>query len=191
MKRSFIFRLLVPLIIYLGSRFVLNQATETANNPAPYNPPPSNPSIATDVAQAPVAAAQNLPTEQIEKLIHEKINDYRVSQGLPALSLDYRITNEARKYSAKMASGEAEFSHDGFDERAENLEKQALQYESVGENLAMLQGYDDLATEAVNGWIASPGHRKNIVGDYELTGIGVVENAAGEYYFTQLFLKRR
>ncbi|NJN73194.1 MAG: CAP domain-containing protein [Limnothrix sp. RL_2_0] len=189
MQRSAFFRLLFPLLIYFGSRFVFNQATETANNPAPYNPPPSNPAV-TNVAQVPAATVQNLPTEQIEQLIHEKINDYRISQGLPALSLDYRITNESRKYSEKMASGEAEFSHDGFDERAENLEKQALKYESVGENLAMLQGYDDLATEAVNGWIASPGHHKNIVGDYELTGIGVVKNEAGEYYFTQLFLKR-
>lgn len=191
MKSSSLFRLIVPLLIYFGSRFVFNQTTETANNPVPSNPPPSTPVIATDVVQAPAATEQNLPTDQVEQRIHEKINDYRVSQGLAALSLDYRITNEARKYSAKMASGAAEFSHDGFDERAANLEKQALNYESVGENLAMLQGYDDLATEAVNGWIASPGHRKNIVGDYELTGIGIVKNAAGEYYFTQLFLKRR
>ncbi|MGB2925037.1 MAG: CAP domain-containing protein [Limnothrix sp.] len=182
MKLSSLFRLAVPFVIYFGSRIAIDQAAQTSD----YQPTPSQ---QTAIATAP--AIQNLPNEQVEQLIHEKINNYRESRGLTPFTLDYRITNESRKYSEKMASGAAEFSHDGFEQRAESLEKQALKYQSVAENLAMLQGYDDLATVAVEGWIDSPGHHKNIIGDFDLTGVGVVKNEAGEYYFTQLFLKRQ
>ena len=40
-------------------------------------------------------------------------------------------------------------------------------------------------------WLNSPGHRKNIEGDFTHIGIGVVKNDAGVYYFTQIFLKKR
>ncbi|ANV84166.1 SCP-like extracellular protein [Picosynechococcus sp. PCC 7003] len=178
-------RFVVPILFYFGARFVFEQTerptiSPTANQPVVQQEQP--------LTSQPV----KLPnTETIEQQIHAQINAYRISLGLEPLTLDYRITNESRKYSAKMASGEASFSHDGFEDRAASLEKQALKYASVAENLALLQGYDDLATVAVEGWIDSPGHHKNIIGDFDLTGIGVVKNEEGVYYFTQLFLKRR
>jgi len=43
----------------------------------------------------------------------------------------------------------------------------------------------------VQGWLKSPGHRKNIKGDFDVTGIGVSKNAQGDYYFTQIFIKRQ
>jgi hypothetical protein len=41
----------------------------------------------------------------------------------------------------------------------------------------------------VDGWIKSPGHRHNIVGRYNLTGIGIVRDSAGKLYYTQLFAR--
>ncbi|OKH18285.1 CAP domain-containing protein [[Limnothrix rosea] IAM M-220] len=187
MRPSRLLRLFIPLIIFFGSRIALNQS-EPSQTPQQPTPPPV---VSAPQPPSPVARAPKPSTEQIETEIHAQINTYRQSRGLEPLTLDYRITEESRKFSAKMASGAAEFSHDGFDERAENLEKKALKYATVGENLALLQGYDDLATTAVEGWIDSPGHHENIIGDYDLTGIGVVKNEEGVYYFTQLFLKRQ
>ncbi len=190
MRPSRLLRLFIPLILFFGSRIILNQSEEAVPPTSPQTAPSpvvsSSPQPVSPVAQAPKPS-----TEQIEKDIHNQINAYRQSRGLSPLTVDYRITDESRKFSAKMASGAAEFSHDGFDERAENLENKALKYATVGENLALLQGYDDLATTAVEGWIDSPGHHENIIGDYDLTGIGVVRNEEGVYYFTQLFLKRQ
>ena len=40
----------------------------------------------------------------------------------------------------------------------------------------------------MTGWLQSPGHRRNIEGDFDLTGIGIVRVAAGTYFFTQLFV---
>ncbi|MEB3225856.1 MAG: CAP domain-containing protein [Synechococcus sp.] len=178
-------RLLLIVLASLGTTFILEQYKQSS--PLESSSPPTT-------QQEPLVltpGTKNPSPEIIEQQIHEKINAYRVNLGLKPLTLDYRITNESRKYSAKMASGEATFSHDGFEGRASNLEKQALPYASVAENLALIQGYDDVATVAVEGWIDSPGHHKNIVGDFDLTGIGVVKNEDEIYYFTQLFLKRR
>ena len=41
---------------------------------------------------------------------------------------------------------------------------------------------------AVAGWLRSSRHRTNIEGPYEATGVGVVSNAEGEIYFTQIFV---
>ncbi|WP_024545650.1 CAP domain-containing protein [Picosynechococcus sp. NKBG15041c] len=172
-------------LFFIGVRLGINRI-----NPSPSPPPPPQEFISQQEADSTLPIRNNPSTETIERQIHEKINTYRNSLGLKPLTLDYRITNESRLYSAKMASGEATFSHDGFENRAASLEKQALKYASVAENLALIQGYDDLATVAVEGWIDSPGHHKNIIGDFDLTGIGVVQNQEGAYYFTQLFLKR-
>jgi uncharacterized protein YkwD len=53
-----------------------------------------------------------------------------------------------------------------------------------------MMGFADPVTQAVEGWIDSPGHHANIKGNFDLTGIGVVKNEQGEYYLTQLFVKR-
>ena len=40
-------------------------------------------------------------------------------------------------------------------------------------------------------WINIPGTHKNIVGDHNLTGIGIAQNSKGQYYISQLFIKTR
>jgi uncharacterized protein YkwD len=54
------------------------------------------------------------------------------------------------------------------------------------ENVAY--GADD-ATEAVELWLRSAGHKKNIRGNFTHTGISVVRDSDGRLYFTQLFVK--
>jgi uncharacterized protein YkwD len=45
------------------------------------------------------------------------------------------------------------------------------------------------AKEVVEGWLNSPGHKRNIEGDFTLTGIGVAKNNKGIIYYTQIFTK--
>ena len=52
-------------------------------------------------------------------------------------------------------------------------------------------GYSNPGEVAVEGWIKSPGHHKNMIGDYDLTGIGIAQNSEGTYYFNQIFIKTR
>ncbi|MGA1825447.1 MAG: CAP domain-containing protein [bacterium] len=52
-------------------------------------------------------------------------------------------------------------------------------------------GYSDPAGRVVERWLNSPGHKKNIEGNYNLTGIGVVQANNLTYYFTQIFVLSR
>lgn len=128
--------------------------------------------------------AQN-SEQALARQVHEQINEYRQSLNLEPLTLNARISEQARKHSENMAENKVEFSHDGFDRRIKAL---GISYRSAAENVAYNQGYGDPVEKAVEGWIKSKGHRQNLTGNYNLTGIGVVENQQGEYYFTQIFI---
>ena len=125
----------------------------------------------------------------LEQTVHAQINQYRAEQGLPPLEFDPEISEVARQHSQAMAGGQVPFSHDGFEQRGQAIARQ-IPYRTVAENVAYSQGFTDPATQAVEGWIDSPGHLANIKGDFDLTGIGISRNEQGEYYLTQLFVKR-
>jgi uncharacterized protein YkwD len=124
----------------------------------------------------------------LEKAANQQINQYRASKKLPPLRVDPQMSQIARIHSENMANGKATFSHDGFEGRAKAI---TIPYQSVAENLAYNMGYSDPVRNAVEGWIKSEGHRKNMEGQFNLTGIGIAKNAKGEYYFTQLFVRSR
>lgn len=126
----------------------------------------------------------------MEESVHQQVNQYRQSRNLPPLKLDARISEESRIHSQAMASGEVPFSHNGFEGRVKAIAK-SISYRKAAENLAYNMGYSKPVEQAVEGWIKSPGHRKNMEGDFDTTGVGITKNAKGEYYFTQIFIKRR
>ena len=123
----------------------------------------------------------------MEELTHQQINQYRKARNLPPLILDNSISQQARIHSQNMAQGKVTFSHEGFEKRIESVTS-TISYRSAAENVAYNQGYSDPVDKAVAGWIKSPGHHKNMIGNYNLTGIGIAKNSQGEYYFTQIFV---
>lgn len=123
----------------------------------------------------------------LEILAHQQVNQYRQSRNLSPLKLDRAISQQARIHSQNMAQGQLPFSHQGFENRIEAISL-AIPYRSAAENVAYNQGYRDPVEKAVEGWIKSPGHHKNMIGNYNLTGIGIAKNSQGEYYFTQIFI---
>ena len=145
----------------------------------PTQSPPQNP-MNTNLASSAIT--------DLEKAVNLQINQYRASKKLPPLSVDPRISQIARIHSENMASGKVKFSHDGFEGRAKAI---TVPYQSVAENVAYNFGYSDPVRNAVDGWIKSDGHRKNIESQFNLTGIAIAKNAKGEYYFTQLFVRSR
>ncbi len=133
-------------------------------------------------------SAKTVNIAGLEQSVFKQINQYRRSIGLQPFVVDSRMTNQAKHHSQDMASGMVPFGHDGFHQRVKAI---AIPYSGAAENVAYNQGYSDPATEAVHGWLKSPGHLTNIKGNYNLTGIGVATNSKGEIYFTQIFLKSR
>lgn len=122
--------------------------------------------------------------KEMEGQILKIINEYRSSMGLGELVYNKEVYNEAKKHSLNMAGGITPFSHDGFDKRFERLTKN-IDANSMAENVALGQ---TSAQDAVNSWLSSQGHKQNIEGNFNLTGIGVSRGSNGELYFTQIFL---
>ncbi|WP_088893332.1 CAP domain-containing protein [Leptolyngbya ohadii] len=132
------------------------------------------------------SASTNLAA--IERSVFQRINQYRQQRGLAALTTNSSITRQARQHSRNMANLEV-LSHDGFSGRVDMIRK-AVPLRGASENVAFNQGFSDPAAQAVNGWLNSPGHLQNIMGNYNLTGIGVARNNKGAVYLTQIFITR-
>ena len=125
----------------------------------------------------------------LERYVHRLVNEHRVAQGLKPLAFNPEISAVARGHSRDMATGRVGFSHGGFESRKEKIAGFITQ-PGVGENVAMLPaGSSHVGAVAVSNWLESPGHRRNIEGSYDLTGVGIAQGPAGEYYFTQLFVR--
>lgn len=161
---------------------------------APTPAPAANPTHQTLAPVAtPTLIAQTTATSSlsaIEKSAFEQVNKYRASKGLPALTWNDAIAQQARIHSQNMANGKVSFSHDGFNQRVQAIAK-TVPYRGAAENVAYNQGFKDPATQAVQGWLKSTGHRTNIEGNHNVSGLGIAKNAKGEYYLTQVFIRRR
>jgi uncharacterized protein YkwD len=138
---------------------------------------------------APADPAPASSENALESQMHELVNRRRTSRGLAPLQWHPRLAEIARGHSRAMAEGRRGFGHDGFDERGSAV-GQILSIRAMAENVA----YDsrtgpDLAERVLEGWIASSGHRRNIEGDFTVTGIGAARGSDGVRYFTQIFVK--
>jgi len=106
--------------------------------------------------------------------------------GMPPLRWHDGIANIAAEHARDMAAGRAPFNHDGFDQR---VARYPVYSQMSCENLAYNKGSGDPAAVAVQGWIHSPGHRKNLLSLTNLCGIGAAQSFDGTWYFTQLFAR--
>lgn len=144
------------------------------------------PVIAVDGRPPPPRRAPPLTIATVEREVITLVNRHRRTRRLPPLLLDPRITRQARLHSRAMATGRRAFGHDGFLARADAL-RSVMACQHAGENVALQGGYRDAAETALDGWLDSPGHRRNIEGPFVMTGVGVVTDGAGILYVTQLF----
>jgi len=125
----------------------------------------------------------------VEKQTFKLINEYRDRDGLPPLRWNDDIASIARAHSRDMASGDVDFGHGGFQDRVDQMKGAIAGFEGAGENVLYTTQLDEVAERAVQMWLHSPHHLKNIRGDYNFSGIGVWRGKDGALYFTQLFLK--
>jgi uncharacterized protein YkwD len=136
------------------------------------------------------SAASNASSSiaDLERATFQQINQHRRQKGLAALQRNTVINQQARQHSQAMANSR-KLSHDGFSNRVKVIGNK-ISYKAAAENVAFNKGFSNPVAQAVNGWLKSPGHLKNIMGNYNLTGIGVAKNNQGEFYFTQIFIRQ-
>jgi uncharacterized protein YkwD len=118
--------------------------------------------------------------------ITRAINNYRIQQGLKPLKLDPLISEQAQNHSRDIEENIVPYGHDGFYNRTRILAKLFPESHSAAENVA----YADIdAHDVIKQWINSSGHRKNIEGNYNLTGVGIAKDKNNRIYVTQIFLR--
>jgi len=114
------------------------------------------------------------------------VNEYRAKRGLKPLKMNNVMSAEAAKHSRDMAGHVIPFGHQYFDKRIHRIFAEIKQCLGGAENVAF--NYKD-GRDVVRNWLTSPGHRRNIEGNYNLTGIGLARDKRGKLYFTQIFLR--
>jgi uncharacterized protein YkwD len=125
--------------------------------------------------------------QAISTEVHRLVNAHRASLDASELQRHPRLDQIARQHSAAMAQG-ASFSHSGFSRRATQA-RTVAEFFRASENLAYNFGHADPAARAMESWLDSSAHRREMErGTFRLTGIGVARTPDGKYFFTQLFL---
>lgn len=115
------------------------------------------------------------------------INQYRMRHLLFPLKLDPTLNHIAMGHSQNMAHHQIPVGHDGFQKRFSAIRQQISGVNQAAENVA--SGYRNIDA-VIDGWIHSPGHRQNILGSYNLTGIAIAYDKQHKPYYTQVFAKR-
>jgi uncharacterized protein YkwD len=120
---------------------------------------------------------------ELERRIFQLTNEARRKNGLPSLDPDETLADTARKHSDDMLARDY-FSHTSPDgqtvkDRLFDSPAVAKAISRAGENIygGSGQDYSDIKTMSrviVDGWMASPGHRANILyPTYTHLGVGV------------------
>ena len=127
--------------------------------------------------------------DEIGKKCLELTNQFRAKNKLAPLKWDDSIWKISLTHSKNMGDGKVPFGHKGFNERIKQF---PFHFSLACENVFMCQGYSEysIAENAVNGWINSPGHRKNLLSNTNFCAIATYRTSSGAYYLTQMFARK-
>jgi uncharacterized protein YkwD len=115
--------------------------------------------------------AQPASLTRTESSLLTVMNQARLAHGVQPLRADWRLERAARSHSSKMLSAGV-FFHGAFSARIRSVGVRAPR---LGENLAWGMGRRSRARAIVRMWLASPGHRRNLLdGGYRLVGVGAL-----------------
>lgn len=145
-----------------NEKVTLPESSETTQSPAPA-PPQGNqaqrPSKKGEAVEGDPCADQTRSDDRRETCL--LVNQERVKAGLSPIQLDRNLSAVSVRYAAKMFA-EGFFSH--VSPKGETLrvrlKQGGVKYGVAGENIARGQRS---AAEVVRDWMASPGHRRNIM----------------------------
>lgn len=130
------------------------------------------------------SVSQDLRTA--EKEVIRLCNIERQKNGLKPLTENWELSRVARIKSQDMAQKNY-FSHTSptYGSPFAMMTNFGIQYRSAGENIAMGQRS---AQEVVKAWMASSGHRQNILNpNFNEIGVGLEQT---EYHWTQMFIQK-
>lgn len=132
-----------------------------------------------------VANAADLSS--LSRQIFDSVNSYRRDAGLQPLRWNAAAAEEARKHCGAIVAGKRAMGHDGFEQRMARLRK-VVRVDAGAENIASIAPVGNTPSRTVDLWSRSGGHRRNMIGDYQLSGIGSDATRDGQVCVTQIFI---
>ena len=156
--------------------------------PEPTAIPLPQPTQQPSATQAP-STGDDYTTQSVsaqEQKMANLLNQDRNNNGLGALTLDAELCRIARIKSADMRDNRY-FAHESptYGRVGEMLRHFGYRFSAAGENIAHHANVD----KAQAAFMSSQGHRQNILGGWTKMGIGIVTDANGYIYATQIFAK--
>jgi uncharacterized protein YkwD len=135
-----------------------------------------------------VLAGAEEPKGKDERLRAEVVkahNKVRAAAKLPPLKENPKLDAAALVHAEDMAKRD-HMSHEGSDgsKPSERVEGQGYRFQATAENVAARQ---KAVAEVMKGWMNSPGHKANILGNYTEIGVARVPNEDGTYYWCTVF----
>lgn len=132
------------------------------------------------------------PAQQVAEQLLEDINRARAGAGLSLLKSHPALERAALKHSQEMMDL-GYFSHQsptpGRNSPGQRIAAEGVRPQKLAENLFSCEGFpfNVVSSMAVEQWLQSPGHRRNLLDPaFTHTGLGVAERN-GEYLITQVF----
>ena len=136
-------------------------------------------------AASPILAATIPPSHaQFVARVIELVNVERQNAGLPPLTANEPLTRASQGYAIVLADGTC-FGHACGSTLVDRpLQAGYTGWLALGENIAAGQTTPEAVMAA---WMASPGHRDNILGNYKDIGVGLAADATGRIFWVQDF----
>jgi uncharacterized protein YkwD len=152
--------------------------------------------IAAPFAPPALGNANEIAAELLQRINRARAQPrrcgYRTFAPAPALQSSVLLRRAAEAHAQDMISHDY-FAHEGFDGStpAQRVSATGYRYQLVGENIA---SGPQSAAEAVEGWLASPGHCQNIMDSrFGESGVAFAANSSGtpRIYWVQVFAAPR
>lgn len=143
--------------------------------------------VVTSTPSASMGDYTTFPQATQEEIALQLLNQDRIRNGLPALTLDPALSRIARIKSQDMKDNRY-FAHESptYGRAPQMLTHFGYAYNGVGENIA----HHATVEKSQAAFMSSTGHRANILGrQWQKVGIGVVFDDHGYVYVTQLFVR--
>lgn len=137
-----------------------------------------------------------LDVATVTERIVDGTNRFREENHLPSLTSDETLAQTASQFANYMATTDRYGHRADGQEPSARIEANGYEYCTFAENIAYFfhsNGYEakPLAKRSVDSWIASPGHRANMLKPHITEiGVGVAQSeTTGVYYAVQVFAR--
>lgn len=142
----------------------------------------------TQQLAAATPAAKLSDEQSMERTVVAAVNEFRAKHWLPPLQVSPILAREAKIHSQDMERKRIPFGHLYFSARIKHIYAKIKNCNGGSENVAWYPP-NKSPRDVVALWLTSSGHRRNILGHYNLTGVGIVRDKRGWLYYTQIFIK--